>query len=935
MAYLSPDTARNGGGSQISLDQSISAQSSEEISQQDVKQQIENRTANPFLLSLKQLRVMLKRNAILQIRYRKSTIAQIFLGPLIFILLLFILNEADKANVKKSNRHPIPYDLDGVVRCQGRNEGDPCINILFTPDNPENRQILQIFSAKNAQRTGEAPLNIESVNLALTDVPTDNLGIIPVPNAQFIYDYTLQNPNTTLFGIEFTTVHQPTTNYRYQIWFNSTQSANNSDVFSDQIVAFQRGLDEAIIAVATNSGQTVDTTPTFNVQLKDWPKVPPSVVGDEIVGSLGSLFFFCAEMIIFIVVLNTIVTEKEQKLRDSLIMMGLKVEVYWLSYLLSNAWLVIICSIITCFLGFIFRFEVFTNTNFLVLIITFILFGMAMVSFAFFITVWCRKARVAVLNGIFVFIIGLLFQSFVFSNNFVGYIWWDVKTASYFRHIFSLLPFFNFGKIYLDISKLSTGKFDFLTETIIKGPGFKWHDLFNPIPNEYLPTYDAAGRTPLVPPPVQSWYLLLMDIGLYCLLTWYFDKILPDEFGTRRSPVFFLYPSFWGIKFKRNTNTEQLLAKLQKKPDDDDPDYKEDEDVAAERLVAFDPSQDVALRICNLRKVYRQSWLYKSKLDKVAVRDLCLALKEGKCLALLGQNGAGKSTTMNILSGLTPATSGDALLYGYSVRNEMDSIRKIMGVCPQHDILFNDLTAREHIELYAGIKNVPADEIKKLTEERLAAVRLTKVADKPAGTYSGGMKRRLSMLISTIGDPRIIFLDEPTTGMDPVNRRHVWSFIENFKRGRVIVLTTHSMEEADVLGDRISIMAHGRLRALGNAIHLKNRFGAGYRVSLVCHPSDAPLLKSRVEARVSEAKLEDDSAGALIYEIPASSMHILPNLIMWMEDNKEASTAEPTKKLIKAWGVSQKSLEEAFLRLIREANPNGYQGYEMDEEKLN
>src|SRR6185312_11461694 len=240
-----------------------------------------------------------------------------------------------------------------------------------------------------------------------------------------------------------------------------------------------------------------------------------------------------------------------------------------------------------------------------------------------------------------------------------------------------------------------------------------------------------------------------------------------------------------------------------------------------------------------------------------------------------------RSTTMNILSGLTPATSGDALLYGYSVRNEMDSIRKIMGVCPQHDILFNDLTAREHIELYAGIKNVPADEGRKLTEERLAAVRLTKVADRPAGTYSGGMKRRLSLLISTIGDPRIIFLDEPTTGMDPVNRRHVWSFIENFKRGRVIVLTTHSMEEADVLGDRISIMAHGRLRALGNAIHLKNRFGAGYRVSLVCHPSDASILKSRVEARVSEAKLEDDSAGALIYEIPVSSMHVLPNLIMW------------------------------------------------------
>jgi ABC-type multidrug transport system ATPase subunit len=125
----------------------------------------------------------------------------------------------------------------------------------------------------------------------------------------------------------------------------------------------------------------------------------------------------------------------------------------------------------------------------------------------------------------------------------------------------------------------------------------------------------------------------------------------------------------------------------------------------------------------------------------------------------------GKTSSINILSGLTPATAGDALIYNLSVKNQMHRIRKIMGVCPQHDILFDDLTAREHIELYAGLKGVPSSKHGELTEDRLVAVRLSTVANQRVGTYSGGMKRRLSMVIATIGDPRIIFLDEPTTGI--------------------------------------------------------------------------------------------------------------------------------------------------------------------------
>lgn len=380
-----------------------------------------------------------------------------------------------------------------------------------------------------------------------------------------------------------------------------------------------------------------------------------------------------------------------------------------------------------------------------------------------------------------------------------------------------------------------------------------------------------------------------------------------------RPPWFFLTPQYWGFESTGSVDlkTWQEMNAALVQPDEEN----EDSDVVAERKRALDPTFFPALKIVNLRKVY-SNWGREE--DKVAVRNSCFTVEQGKLLALLGQNGAGKSTTISMLSGLTPTSKGDALIYNLSVQKSISSIQKIMGICPQHDILFDDLTAREHIQLYAGLKGVPEEQWEPLLQERLQLVRLMSVADVRAGTYSGGysqltrMKRRLSLVIATIGDPKIIFLDEPTTGMDPVNRRHVWGFIEKFKKDRVIILTTHSMEEADVLGDRICVMSKGRLRAINNSIALKNKFGEGYRISVVVDQSRSESVKNIIQGLIPNAKLEDDSAGALIYQFPAGSTSAIPAFVQWLEQEKDG--------LVKSWGISQSTLEEVFLKLIREAN---------------
>lgn len=249
-----------------------------------------------------------------------------------------------------------------------------------------------------------------------------------------------------------------------------------------------------------------------------------------------------------------------------------------------------------------------------------------------------------------------------------------------------------------------------------------------------------------------------------------------------------------------------------------------------ERTLQLDPEDaDTALLVRGLGKVYPAGgFAWKGRGRSAgggavrAVEDVSFAVREGEVFCLLGHNGAGKTTTLNVLTGLIAASRGSAFVAGHRVGKSADAVHSLCGVCPQHDTLWPRLTAREHMAIFAELKGVPAGRVAKEVEEKLRSVDLWAVAAQAVGGFSGGMKRRLSLAIASIGDPRIVFLDEPTTGMDPVARREAWALIQALKRGRAVVLTTHNMQEADTLSDRLAIMAHGRLRALGTPLRLKN-----------------------------------------------------------------------------------------------------------------
>ncbi|CAN0051014.1 unnamed protein product [Ectocarpus sp. 4 AP-2014] len=300
-------------------------------------------------------------------------------------------------------------------------------------------------------------------------------------------------------------------------------------------------------------------------------------------------------------------------------------------------------------------------------------------------------------------------------------------------------------------------------------------------------------------------------------------------------------------------------------------------------------------------------------LDKVAVAGLDLRLRVGDITCLLGHNGAGKSTTISMLTGQLGATSGDALVWGHSVRDNLHKVRQSIGICPQHDALMPLLTAREHMEMYMDIKGMRADLKGPLVTKKLREVGLLEKEHTPSMNLSGGQKRKLSVALALTGSPALCILDEPTSGMDPYSRRFTWDLLRRGRAGRCTLLSTHFMEEADHLGDRVAMLRKGKLRCAGSPLFLKSRFGLGYKLTLVkAGESFEPnSLTSLVLSHVEDAEMLSAAGGEISFRLPREKSQKFPGLFRALEAGREAMG-------VGGYGVSITSLEEVFLSLERE-----------------
>jgi len=272
---------------------------------------------------------------------------------------------------------------------------------------------------------------------------------------------------------------------------------------------------------------------------------------------------------------------------------------------------------------------------------------------------------------------------------------------------------------------------------------------------------------------------------------------------------------------------------------------------------------------------------------------------------------------LNTLIGLYPPTDGNAFIFGENIVDNLSAIHTMMGVCTQYDILWEPLTGAEHLRFYGQLRNIRGHELEVQIELVLKKFNLYEARNVPAGKYSGGMKRRLSVAISLLGSPRIIYLDEPSTGLDPKSRQRMWAVLNDTKQKSCILLTTHSMEEADAICDRIIIMANGEMRCIGESADLKNRFGEGYKVSVqVARGHDQKVVDQFIKELAPRAILLNSLSGTRNYQVPKECV-TLGEVFSAMETNKE-------RLHITDWAITNTSLEEVFLRISRSKKTNHF-----------
>ncbi|KAK9729475.1 ABC transporter [Popillia japonica] len=282
---------------------------------------------------------------------------------------------------------------------------------------------------------------------------------------------------------------------------------------------------------------------------------------------------------------------------------------------------------------------------------------------------------------------------------------------------------------------------------------------------------------------------------------------------------------------------------------------------------------------------------------------------ENQITVLLGHNGAGKTTTMSMLTGMITPTEGTAIVNGHDIRTNMSQVRDSLGLCPQHNILFDELTVAEHIRFFSKLKGLNKKEIDEEINTYVDLLQLEPKRNARSKTLSGGMKRKLSVAIAMCGRSKIVMLDEPTAGMDPAARRALWDMIVKQKKDRTILLSTHFMDEADLLGDRIAIMAGGQLQCCGSSFFLKKKYGAGYHLIMDkrqdCVVSQVTDL---LKVYIPNIKVATNIGSELTYILAEDQAVVFEEMLAALESKSKSLG-------VNSYGISLTTMQEVFMNV--------------------
>ncbi|KAJ3286920.1 ATP-binding cassette sub- A member 5 [Blyttiomyces sp. JEL0837] len=770
------------------------------------------------------------------------------------------------------------------------------------------------------------------------------------------------------------------TSYTYSIWINDTVFIQ--DYISTYYVTAQAYLNRAII---NNLRNTTSQSPSFRSPLKYTPTngllVATIPQKQTALAGIVSYYFVLLFQNVVGNVLLRMATERG-RIKNGLVVMGMDETVYMTSIcfvqFLFTLPIISAVVLVTCTFGNIFQYTAPS-----LLLVTLLLYTMSATTMGAVLQVpfpdQRQSAAISFLTTIFTlswYAIGSIFILDKPSMSVIlKYLWLLIPQAALARVI-----------------GVMAGE-----ENVLRG--VSWGSL-----NLNLDDGNPGGKVGV------AVLMLVVDVFVWWGLSWYFNLRFPGGGVSGLERLFFLRPGWW--RRRKSGGGDADLGDVVDVGDGDVMDQGENNEniepvdfsgleseeckngvrikkVRKEFVVSGGDEKGKAVRRVGIFGLFGRIWKWfverrsgrNSKKLKVALDGFSLDLHRGQTLALLGHNGAGKTTLISIISGILPPSSGTVNIkipvpttttnqqqsfktLSSSNPHHRNQITKHMGVCPQFDILFDELTCREHLKLYAALKGVVVSgyvnnskstatppNYANLLDEYITAllhdVGISNKINSRTSSLSGGQKRKVSLSISLLGNPSLLLLDEPTTGMDVDSITIIWKLIQEVKKNKIVLLTTHSMEEADSLGDRICVMGKGKLQACGSGLFLKGRFGVGVRlfVDVVAGELGKSCLGKVldiVRGFVDNARLEGegDEEGLLTRVILVPTVAKdggKVDLAGMFETLMEGRKAGVLKGVLNI-GVGQSTLEEVFLKLKdeddkAEREEEGPEGAESEKDK--
>ncbi|XP_031223714.1 ATP-binding cassette sub-family A member 12 [Mastomys coucha] len=683
---------------------------------------------------------------------------------------------------------------------------------------------------------------------------------------------------------------QTTRSIRTKIWAPGPHnSPSHNQIYGRAFIYLQDSIERAIIEL-----QTGRNSQEVAVQVQAVPY--PCFMKDNFLTSVSyslPIVLMVAWVVFIAAFVKKLVYEKDLRLHEYMKMMGVNSCSHFFAWLIESiGFLLVTIGILIVILKF---GNILPKTNGFILFLYFSDYSFSVIAMSYLISVFFNNTNIAALIGSLIYVIAFFpFIVLVTVEDELSYV------------------------IKVFMSLLSPTAFSYASQYIARyeeqGVGLQWENMYK------SPVQDDTTSF--------GWLccLILADSFIYFFIAWYVRNVFPGTYGMAAPWYFPVLPSYWKERFgcaevKHEKSNGLMFTNIMMQNTNPSAN-KTSPDCAFPSNIEPEPKDlQVGVALHGVTKIYG---------SKTAVDNLNLNFYEGHITSLLGPNGAGKTTTISMLTGLFGATAGTIFVYGKDIKTDLNTVRKNMGVCMQHDVLFSYLTTKEHLLLYGSIK-VPHWTKKQLHEEVKRTLKDTGLYShrhKRVGTLSGGMKRKLSISIALIGGSRVVILDEPSTGVDPCSRRSIWDVISKNKTARTIILSTHHLDEAEVLSDRIAFLEQGGLRCCGSPFYLKEAFGDGYHLTLTKKKSpnldtnticDTVAVTAMIQSHLPEAYLKEDIGGELVYVLPPFSTKVSGAYLSLLR----ALDKGMGKLNIGCYGISDTTVEEVFLNLTKDSQKSG------------